>query len=263
MKPSPRPARVPFRFSDSLHHPLNLYTLAAGAAGVSLLALAEPCAGKVVYTKAHQAIGTGGIYGLDLNNDGTMDFVIRERGNPFSTIGSNRLEAKGALGNAVEGNSSAAALSEGSPISQHQNFSSGTSYAAEAMVVAYCTGIGTTCGTRGRWVDVKNRYLGLKFRIGAETHFGWARLSVVIEANHKIGATLTGYAYETIANKGIRAGQTGGEDSSSEARSDSSKSAVPLDLSAPSAPRVLELLQPVSLGRLAAGATDVSFRRMP
>jgi len=47
-----------------------MYALAASAAGVSLLALAQSSEAKVAYTKVHQVIGTNGIYSLDLNHDG-------------------------------------------------------------------------------------------------------------------------------------------------------------------------------------------------
>jgi hypothetical protein len=52
----------------------------------------------------------------------------------------------------------------------------------------------------GQWVNVANRYLGLKFLIKGKIHYGWARLSVKVQG-HAITATLTGYAYETIPNK--------------------------------------------------------------
>jgi hypothetical protein len=39
------------------------------------------------------------------------------------------------------------------------------------------------------------------------THYGWTRLSVQA-GNVYINATLTGYSYETIAGKSIKAGQT-------------------------------------------------------
>ena len=76
----------------------------------------------------------------------------------------------------------------------------------------------TTVGTRwsGAWVKggdgVKDRYLGLKFKIKGKFHFGWARLTVTITGKHDFGATLTGYAYESIANKPIIAGKTKGPD---------------------------------------------------
>jgi hypothetical protein len=47
----------------------------------------------------------------------------------------------------------------------------------------------------GPWVNVKDRYLGLKFQIKGNTHYGWARLNVKVSKT-TITATLTGYAYE-------------------------------------------------------------------
>ncbi len=70
----------------------------------------------------------------------------------------------------------------------------------------------------GKWVNggkgVKDRYLGLKFTIHNQDHFGWARLTTKIDAgkNPLMRTTLTGYAYETIPNKPIIAGKTKGSD---------------------------------------------------
>ena len=66
-------------------------------------------------------------------------------------------------------------------------------------------------GTSGQWVNVKYRYLGLRFRIGATIHYGWARLNVKVAGFH-ITALLTGYAYETVPRKAIIAGKTKGPD---------------------------------------------------
>ena len=49
-------------------------------------------------------------------------------------------------------------------------------------------------------------YLGFRFEVSGQLHFGWARLTVSREASF----TLDGYAYETIAGKAITAGQTSG-----------------------------------------------------
>jgi len=64
----------------------------------------------------------------------------------------------------------------------------------------------------GWWAQVWNRYLGLKFEINGNTHWGWARLTVRNRNGEDITATLTGYAYETVAYKGIIAGKTHGND---------------------------------------------------
>src|ERR1700674_3097262 len=74
MKRSPRtPAKLP----ESTHQRLNMYALAASAAGVSLLALASPAEGNIVYTHIHKIIKVNQHYGLDLNHDGITDFTIQ------------------------------------------------------------------------------------------------------------------------------------------------------------------------------------------
>jgi hypothetical protein len=64
----------------------------------------------------------------------------------------------------------------------------------------------------GPWKEARKRYLGLKFTIRGTTHFGWARLNVSCVYLYAIGATVTGYAYETIPNKPIVTRQTKGPD---------------------------------------------------
>ena len=48
-----RPARVPAQLSQSLNQRVHAYALAASAAGVGVLALAQPAEAKIVYTPAH------------------------------------------------------------------------------------------------------------------------------------------------------------------------------------------------------------------
>jgi hypothetical protein len=58
--------------------------------------------------------------------------------------------------------------------------------------------LGVWAGKEGN--GVKDRYLGLKFVILGEVHYGWARLSVTLEHQRQFGdvsGTLTGNAYET------------------------------------------------------------------
>jgi hypothetical protein len=98
-------------------------------------------------------------------------------------------------------------------------------------------------GSFGLWYDARDRYLGLKFKIGSETHYGWARLSVV--GNYRtITATLTGYAYETISGKAIIAGATKGPDDAG-----------------PTASLNTPTPEPATLGVLAMGAHGISIWR--
>jgi hypothetical protein len=57
------------------------------------------------------------------------------------------------------------------------------------------------------WNGVTDKYLGLQFKVGANTHYGWARLDV-----QAIGDifTLKDYAYNATAGAGLTAGQTAG-----------------------------------------------------
>jgi hypothetical protein len=197
---------MPSKLSDSVHRQLEMYALAASAGGVALLALAPTSEAKIIYTKADQFIGTNGVYALDLNHDGASDFLIKQRaaGTEISWFAS--LGAKEAFGNAIEGgNGLVAALYKGAPIGSRQQFVSNTYASGEVMFVGGCTGDEGNCSSTGQWKNVKRRYLGLKFQIGGKTHYGWARLNV-----SNFTGTLTGYAYETVANKTIRAGHTSG-----------------------------------------------------
>ncbi len=96
----------------------------------------------------------------------------------------------------------------------------------------------------GPWVDdgkgIKAGYLGVRFKIHNELHYGWIRLCIKTHVeegeNNTFTATLDGYAYETIPNKSIIAGETKGAD----------------DL----------VRDPGSLGALAAGAPAMSASRV-
>jgi hypothetical protein len=200
------------QLSESVHKRLNAYALAASAAGVGMLALVQSAEAKIVYTPSHHVIGTLGRYNLDLNHDGTTDFVLLQSGNTTGSRCSNTLFAREEPSNAVEGEivrydrHFASALTRGARIGPGAGFIKGGAK-GETMVASWHQDLSS--GPSGRWADVTNRYLGLKFKIDSRTHYGWARLTVKVNYC-RINAKLTGYAYETIPGKSIKAGQTGG-----------------------------------------------------
>jgi hypothetical protein len=55
MKASPLPRKTA-NLSESIHQQLSMYALAAGAAGVGMLALAQSSEAKIVYTPAHKQL---------------------------------------------------------------------------------------------------------------------------------------------------------------------------------------------------------------
>jgi hypothetical protein len=173
-----------------------------------MLALAQPAEAKIIYTKTQKVIGGNGVYELDLNHDGIIDFLILESP-PVSGTGGIALYTLEALGNAVQGYSGsrskfANALPLGARIGPGQRFVT-SPVDGEDMADVWATN--HSGGSGGQWLNVSNRYLGLKFKIDGKTHYGWARLSVKVNG-FQITATLTGYAYETVPDEGLRAGQT-------------------------------------------------------
>jgi hypothetical protein len=226
------PPRKTANLPDSVHQQLNMYALAARAAGVGMLALAVPAEARIVYTPTHHVIAEGGHYRLDVNHDGITDFTLQAQ--ITHTTGYSgfyaSLSAVPAAGNGVEGWTGfapwASALRAGGRIGSRHYF---PGKVMAAFCSPFCSG-----GPSGSWVNVNKRYLGLKVTIGGKIHYGWARLNVKIQGSSIVG-TLTGYAYETVPEKPIKAGQTSsGEDAR---------------------------VQPASLGHLARGASAIPARR--
>lgn len=194
----------------TLERSLLAYVTAAGAAGTGIMALPSLAEAKVVYTSAHVVLKTGDIYRLDLNHDGITDFVLNNSAGCWSSGCAWNLLAESRHSNAVRGKLTQprygalldSALFKGTTIGRGDAFYKGGGF----MVGIGVTGGGTH--TVGRWVNVNNRYLGLRFHIGSDIHYGWARLSVTVQG-FDIKALLTGYAYETTPNKAIIAGNRG------------------------------------------------------
>ena len=214
--------------SESLHQRLNSYALAASAAGVSLLALAQPSEARIVYTPTHHVIKPGHHYDLDLNHDGNSDFAIRVMSSQTSSgLYGSSLRALPAGSNAVEGaiGGYAYALKRGASINPRQY-----PFLGSLMALARAGGRPRGILHAGQWMNVGNRYLGLEAKIGGKNHYGWARFNVWVQ-QLSITATLTGYAYETIPGKPIIAGKTHGKD--------------------------VITVEPASLGHLARGASAI------
>ena len=242
MKRSPHQPRMASKLSQSTHQRLNSYALAASAAGVGMLALTLPAEAKIVYTPTHHLIKKGVSYNLDLNHDGKTDYTFQARSSSNTSTSFKFLSAKPAAGNGVRGFGGnpgwASALKPGSVVGPYQYF-----FGQEMAEVTYTGGGGTYYA--GSWLNVKNRYLGLRFKIGEQTHYGWARLNVQLTSS-SIVATLTGYGFETIPNKPIITGKTKGtaDDPTNQGFGSGASATNP----------VLETLQPASLGMLALGA---------
>ncbi|MFZ0771753.1 MAG: hypothetical protein WCA49_24010 [Candidatus Sulfotelmatobacter sp.] len=209
--------RLPFSLNPTLEHKLLGYATAASAAGVGLMALAQPSLAEVVYTPTHQKIGS---VALDLNNDGTTDFTIRNFGGSCfgrsMFICSQTLSVIPNSGNAVLGTygaqNYAQALSTGKRVGNGEQFK-----AASFLRMEHCVATPTSFFVSGSWGYARSRYLALKFSIGGETHYGWARITVLVNGSRngtrcQSLALLTGYAYQTVPGEPLLTGRISGGD---------------------------------------------------
>lgn len=209
----PRSSRLPRTNSQSpasFQHNLNAYALSAAAAGVTLLAAVPPAGAEIIFTPVDGQIASGSKYSLDLNHDGVIDFTLdNDFHNSTTPFGDDLNIAPAIKGNAVwQGprerylQLTAAALTAGVPVG------SGKPFEFQAVNMAYASLTALTYVSGGPWKNVTNRFLGLKFLINGEVHYGWARLTVLTDSHREtVKATLTGYAYETVANQPILTGQ--------------------------------------------------------
>jgi hypothetical protein len=209
-----------------------------------MLALVPASEAKIIYTPAHRILKVGMNYKLDLNHDGVVDFILKNY-RCKSCGGGADLSVLPAAGNGASGFATtsgtwASALKPGALIGTRRYFP------GKGMAFVGTTRDGATING-GSWVNVKNRYLGLKFKIEGKTHYGWARLNVSVQ-NLSVIATLTGYAYETVPDKPIFTGQTK-EPEIDNAVDQSTVS--PIALSS----------KPATLGLLAMGAPGLSIWR--
>jgi hypothetical protein len=229
--------RQKVRIDAKLDKNLAAYMAAAAAAGVSLLAT-QSAEAKIVYTPAHTTIAPRSSVPLDLNHDGVNDFVLSNW--QYGQVSHLSIIHQAASNGVISRNQAlgpAADLPLGVQIGPARFFEGVGSMATQGSVSGESF-------ARGPWEDAHNRYLGLKFSINGETHYGWARLSVTTKGS--ISATLTGYAYETVPNRPIIMGQMSGTDTAS--------AVSPEQMLAPSD-------RPATLGMLGQGAGSLSLWR--
>lgn len=191
-----------------LQNKLTRYTAAAAAIIASAGANAQ-----VVYTDApdqnidDDADANGfSLAVIDLDADLNPDFLVAARD---TTVSGTRyrytlVAPYGSAGNAIAGETPsnydyALALNLNDMIDNTLN------WIATTNTMAY--NVDSANPYNENWNGVTDKYLGLKFMIGANTHYGWARLDV-----DAIGDVLSlkDWAYNATADASILAGQTAG-----------------------------------------------------
>jgi hypothetical protein len=243
--------RSKVRLSGKLDKHLAMYAAAATAAGVGLLSTPGAQA-EIVYTPAHVKMDkVNGFYPIDFDMNGVIDVGIWL---PASCTSSECAAAMFGYPNSQVGNGVVLAKSQqfvqalrgGSNINRHRKF-----LVADRTMGAFETFRHGTSSHTSAWVGpwanggsgVKGHYLGVKFAIDGQFHYGWVRIGFIVTGKGQFYGLLTGYAYETTPNKAIRAGQT--------------MDANGIGRTAPVAV-ITPTIEPPTLGHLATGSLGLS-----
>jgi hypothetical protein len=200
------------------------YAAAAGAA----LSVAAPAAhAKVVYVATNVDVTAG--YGIDVGGTRVVTFRTWDSGDNDEVFYAS--VRRGVIASGTQ----AAKLSSGAQVGPQGPFLAGK--------VRMDQGFRTQSGrpfSSGPWqanAGPATGYLGFQFVVDGKRHFGWARLTFTRSFDPApLSVTLTGYAYETIEDRPIVAGDESGR-------------------------TVAEIAPEPSLGQLAFGSRAVAFWR--
>lgn len=186
---------------SALNKKLKSYSALAG----SIVAIGSQSDAQVVYTDINpdSTVTVGGSsYFLDLDNDGNFDFAVNlnigsgsytSQQVAISPIGSNAI-----AGDTVGAYVYPFAFNNGDTIQSGLQFNMGSN---QSMASYFGPGY-----FYGNWSGVTDKYAGLYFYIGTQIHYGWARLDIDSTADQ---FTIKDYAYNTVADEYILAGETG------------------------------------------------------
>jgi hypothetical protein len=196
----------------NLQSRLSRYTAAATA----VVGAVTGANAQIVYTdvnpdETHDPVNNGATeFGLlDLNNDQILDFYVvsKDTTTPTPTaIKYTMVAPYGALGNAVAGDvpsgyNYAFAMTSGTSIDAATSWIIPASSGALSMAL----NVDGAFPYPSYWANgVTDKYLGLKFFLGADAHYGWARLDVTADGDV---FTIKDYAYNATAGGAILAGQ--------------------------------------------------------
>ena len=150
-------------------------------------------------------------YNIDLNNDGINDYKIScsRSGGICPLAPSSRLYINFISDSALNSNAVVTGTSITYPLAMNFNdsISSGLSFSSFGYLRRNTSG-GPCTGTFGVWSYSIDRYLGLKLIVGGNTYYGWARMQIDVVTGIP-SCTIKDYAYNSIPNQPILAGDTG------------------------------------------------------
>jgi hypothetical protein len=214
------------------------------------ITVAQSSEAKIVYTPANITIGrNAGHVPVDLNNDGIPDFEFSNYQTQVAPLGFRNFflnvkpawKANGVVDYFNSKNMAcASALPAHHQVGPQDQFQANSSFLLERS-----TGSAYSTVQFCPWAGPQSHkaYLGVKFNIGGQIHYGWIRMTV----SGFSSIAITGYAYETVPNKSISTGATSGP--------------VRVGVLAPAEVPRLTPPEPASLGILARGSEGLALWR--
>lgn len=193
--------------NKNLQRRLSAY--AATTAGA--VALAGSADAQIIYTDINPDVVVSDTvyYDLDMDGDAVVDFTFGTEGytTSYGPVNLSLLyvpvAANAVLGSLYSGNYPLPfAMNNGDSIS-----STNTSWNAGSVNggLQYLSVL-APYGSYGNWQGQTDKYVGVRFNIGSNTHYGWVRLSVSANADTII---IKDYAYNSQPNVGLLAGEMG------------------------------------------------------
>jgi len=194
----------------TLNKKLKSYSALAG----TLIAAGSSADAQIVYTNVNPDVtltpaGTA-TYNLDLDNGGVIDFLLATGSDTYMYNGTLPVPYNYAIvapnpasTNAISGDvdNNAIAHSLNDPIDNNLTWNDVNTSQFQYLGVT----IPLISYTVGNFPGTTDQYIGFKFTIGANNHFGWARVDVNALSNEII---LKDYAYDATPNTPIPAGAT-------------------------------------------------------
>jgi len=217
-------SRKEAKLSESLERRLKAYVLAAGAAG-AILAAPTAANADIITAPGLSYLFSGSPPGRtfftnDLTVNGITDF--RLFGSQFGSVtgGGNYwelFEGAGAQLVGINGGGLTGLLGKGVEVGHGRNFDPGVDLGRAGLFIdntrrctqtypSYrCT---THRSTRRSAAALGSGYLGLRFLVDGQPHYGWARVNARAGNYASVSGTLGPIAYDTVAGQAILTGQT-------------------------------------------------------
>jgi len=180
---------------------------------------AQPASAKIVYTPVNTTLTGSGHIKINLNHDGIKDFDIQSAVSEVACGFGHEIHGvvtvKPTPGDGVVASGpNATALASGIRVGPTGTFSNHQSLMTNFLVTRGCGHLpyryGNWCSATSGFSCSRTGYLGLRFLVNGQTHYGWA-YTTVMGGGSGLSVTLKSFAYETIAGRGITTGQTSGE----------------------------------------------------